>query len=490
MNRRLFRSLYVILYLSTVSKVTSRESYGLLQLNGTKIQTIWMRYLLAIHQHCTTRSSKLDLRSFEDQQKNCLHNVLLRALTCNKDEEAGVSCIASRQRVKHYCEYTPPGSVGGLHRETVKTEIQEVTREMSRSMGLECLDVHYITHRIYNSNFCYLTRGPTSSTLDTKLIEQIIFQFNLNKMLGLNITFTTFLLSDMCVMAHPYTFNCFWHKGTEYVSPDQLETTYTDKLYFCMKRPQWSVYTGHVVAISYSVCTVCVHHVSRVVFMYQVLDSGFFRTVKDEFRKVYYTVVTSMSSYIAPLASICIKPVNDTCSVSRIQYYYLRGEKYEQINVWKNRHGTYRVIVQSFSDSARQKELAPFKKFKVPAFHCIIQVYENSVINSDASLVDIVQFQFHPIKVKYNQLNDEEAMVTMRVSNCKDTDNCQRVLKFNSSYVRISVMTMVFSGWKVHSCLYGASVSMRKTVRKRTTLNEHIRRFTISVTMLQISRRR
>ena len=46
-------------------------------------------------------------------------------------------------------------------------------------------------------------------------------------------------------------------------------------------------------------------------------------------------------------------------------------------------------------------------------------------------------------------------MVTVYVSNCKYTDNCQRVLKLNSSYVRISVMTMVFSGWKVHSCLYG-----------------------------------
>ena len=87
------------------------------------------------------------------------------------------------------------------------------------------------------------------------------------------------------------------------------------------------------------------------------------------------------------------------------------------------------------------------------SFHCIIQVYENSVINSDVSLVDMIQFQFHPIKERYIQLNDKEAMVTVHVSNCKDTDNCQRVL--NSSSVRISVMTMVFSGWKIHSCLYG-----------------------------------
>ena len=69
--------------------------------------------------------------------------------------------------------------------------------------------------------------------------------------------------------------------------------------------------------------------------------------------------------------------------------------------------------------------------------------------------MDMVQFQFHPIKVRHIKLNDKEAMVIVYVSNCKDTDHCQRVLKLNTSYVRISVMTMVFSGWKVHSCLYG-----------------------------------
>ena len=255
---------------------------------------------------------------------------------------------------------------------------------------------------------------------------------------------------------------------------DQLETDYTAKLYFCMKRPQWSVYTGHVVAISYSVCTVCVHHVSRVVFMYQVLDGGFFRTVKDEFRKVYYTKATSVSSYLSPFASICIKPDNDMCSGLKIHYYYLRGEKYEQINVWKKRQGPHRVFVQSFIDSEREiEDLDSFKKFKVPTFHCIIQVYEHSVINSDASLVDMIHFQFHPIKIRYIQLNDKEAMVDVHVSNCKDTDNCQRVLKLNSSYVRISVMTMVFSGWKVHSCLYGGvsfheKESLEKDDIKRT----------------------
>ena len=67
----------------------------------------------------------------------------------------------------------------------------------------------------------------------------------------------------------------------------------------------------------------------------------------------------------------------------------------------------------------------------------------------------MVQFQFHPIKVRLIKLNDKETMATLHLSKCKDTDKCQRVLKLNSSYVRISVVGMVFSGWKVHSCLYG-----------------------------------
>ena len=104
------------------------------------------------------------------------------------------------------------------------------------------------------------------------------------------------------------------------------------------------------------------------------------------------------------------------CSGLKIQYYYLRGEKYEQIHVWKKHQGKHRVAVLSFSDSVRQKELAQLKKFKVPTFHCIIQVYENTVINSDAPLMDLVQFQFHPIKVRHIKLNDKEAMVIVYVT--------------------------------------------------------------------------
>ena len=179
MNRD-FCLLYLVLYLSTASKVTSRESYELLQLNGTKPQSVWMRYLLVIHQQCTTRSIKRDLIRFEEQNKNCLQNVYLSAVTCSKHYEDGGSCTSSRQRVKHYCEYTPPDSMGGLHRKTVEKEIPEVTRDISRPMGSECLDVHYTRHRIYSSNFCYLTRRQPPSILDTDLIEQINFQYYFN----------------------------------------------------------------------------------------------------------------------------------------------------------------------------------------------------------------------------------------------------------------------------------------------------------------------
>lgn len=131
-----------------------------------------------------------------------------------------------------------------------------------------------------------------------------------------------------------------------------------------------------------------------------------------------------------------------------------------------------------------KKELAQLKKFKGPSFHCIIQVYENSVISSDAPLMDMIQVQFHPIKVRYIKLNNKEAMVTVYVS------NCQRVLKLNSSYVRISVMAMVSRDGRFIRVFTAASVSTRSNQRKRTKLNELTRRFTISVTMLQISRRR
>ena len=366
--------------------------------------------------------------------------------------------MASRQRTEHYCEYTPPGSLGGLYRETVEKEIQTVARNMSKTIGTECLEVNYRKHRSYESNFCFLTRRPPST------FEQINFQFTLNKMLGLNITFTTFVLSDMCVMAHPYidwyyyknTFNCFWHKGTEYVLLDQRETDYTDKLYFCVRRPYWSVYTGYVVAIGYSFCTVCVHHVSRIVFCIRFWTLDSYKTVKDEFRKVYYTESRPLNVYFKPFVIIC-KPVKDLCSSLKFQYYYLRGEKYEQIHIWRKRRGPNRVVLLSFSEVTRKIEeiVSRKKSIKVPTFHCIIQIQEHYVLNNGASPVDILMFGFHQSKTKPVKLNDKADMVTVHLNNCVIVNKCHRVLKLSSSHASIRINHMKFTGWKVHSCLFG-----------------------------------
>ena len=118
MNRG-FCLIYMVLYLSMVIMKThgnNGDRYELLQLTETKHQMICMRYPLVIYQNCISRCIKRDLISFKEQHKKWLHDLLHRALTCSKHQENSVSCIVSRQRTKHYCEYTPPGFGGGIHR--------------------------------------------------------------------------------------------------------------------------------------------------------------------------------------------------------------------------------------------------------------------------------------------------------------------------------------------------------------------------------------
>ena len=92
--------------------------------------------------------------------------------------------------------------------------------------------------------------------------------------------------------------------------------------------------------------------------MYQVLDDGLIRTVMDEFRKLYCAEATSVSSYLTPFALICIKTADSKCSGLKIHYYYLWGEKYKAINVWRKRQGGHWVLLQSFSDIEGKSLLA------------------------------------------------------------------------------------------------------------------------------------
>ena len=122
-------------------------------------------------------------------------------------------------------------------------------------------------------------------------VNMTSIHYTLNTQFGSNVTFLTFLLSDYCFVYQPYENNgfmpCYYHQGTEYVIFHQ-KFLQGKHLYFCMKRPQFSVYTNHVTVFKYSLCWKCVNYKSIIVFLYHIIDKNVFVTVRDDYTKAYY----------------------------------------------------------------------------------------------------------------------------------------------------------------------------------------------------------
>ena len=97
---------------------------------------------------------------------------------------------------------------------------------------------------------------------------------------------------------------------------------------------------------------------SIIVFEYQVIDGHTIRTIMDKFRKVYYlyekSVIWNINPFIPrhchflPFAVIC-SLFHNVCD-RQIQYYYVHGEKYQQITVLINKTFRYRVFLIQNTD--------------------------------------------------------------------------------------------------------------------------------------------
>ena len=56
-----------------------------------------------------------------------------------------------------------------------------------------------------------------------------------------------------------------------------------------MKKPQWSIYSKNITKIEYSICKLCIHFKSDIVFDYQIIDTYLLVTKSDEFREIFYS---------------------------------------------------------------------------------------------------------------------------------------------------------------------------------------------------------
>ena len=156
-------------------------------------------------------------------------------------------------------------------------------------------------------------------------INVIKFSFQAHRLLGMNITFKTFSLSDMCFVSFPYKpeylgelvrnkfqGSCHYVHGTEYVIVN-FHVIDLKPIYYCFKRPQWSIYTKNIVTIEQLLCERCANFDSTIKFAYQVMNSGILLTYSDQFSRIIFgTIVKS---------SLCLLK---QCSIPR-QIIYIRG---------------------------------------------------------------------------------------------------------------------------------------------------------------------
>ncbi len=160
--------------------------------------------------------------------------------------------------------------------------LEVLSRTEMTPAGQKCIELKY--HSIFSNKAFHNNQNIIIS------FQKLKFPFTVNIEFGINITFVTFSLSDMCLpVQHKLlygkhtldgSYSCLSSEGTKYVM--------IDRLYFCYKRPQWSVYTKHETEIMFYKCQHCLHEESKVTFNFQVIDKDSFLTSADEYNSVLF----------------------------------------------------------------------------------------------------------------------------------------------------------------------------------------------------------
>ena len=155
-----------------------------------------------------------------------------------------------------------------------------IHHHLKKPLKQECITAHYLQH---DEASLYLNHDLLQSG---KKLNRLNYIFQTNNFLGLNITFMRFVMSHMCFVSHPYLpdylkkhfHGCVYNEWTEYIKLDKHKDTENNDLFFCMKRPLWSVYSTSNTNMEYNLCQQCMNHETSIIFNYQILDTGLLHT--------------------------------------------------------------------------------------------------------------------------------------------------------------------------------------------------------------------
>ena len=293
-------------------------------------------------------------------------------------------------------------------------------------------------------------------------INVIKFLFNTHRFyLGLNITFKTFSLSDMCFVSFPYKpkyigemgsdfqfrGSCHYVHGTEYVMVDLHLVGWGPAgwgpIYYCLKRPQWSIYTRNTVTMEYSLCGRCANLNSAIIFAYQVIDVGTLLTKSDDFSQIMFGTMVK--------GSLCLL---QRCGIPR-QIIYIKGFKYQTIVVTTVGKST-KLWDGIYTKSSEEKYQ---RAIRVNYFFVILTVSSKLLFVASGRAHDLVKYtgvdgQIHNISV--DQSSSSISFSTF--NNCSTTLRCRLSLALTNvraAYIHLNISHMTFTGLQVPGCLFG-----------------------------------
>ncbi len=455
----------------------------------------WMVYsLYALHFCISTHKRTKDVRRMTLCLETCVYQNFWQKFHCKnnlKDLPKNFTltlselCNANPATFNEHAWQGLPGPpvpnfYGRVPTETFTSyQVQGHGRDVCAPVGQMCLDVRYKTRRLFFND------ELTDVGFHAQLSSAIELSFNIDIHLGLNITFRTFYLSDLCLPStalteplpgepailsgfHP---NCGSLEGTEYVGVGHL--------FFCQKRPKWSVFSRGTFSIRYFLCRVCTGQTSTVVFDYQTIDEGLRLTHTDQF-----TLVTQFQPLPKDAFALSRKGRAFASMVIRrhmcVKTLILKGMVFEIIGLRVN---TNMFLLHMLDMTRTIKQFVKGGKGIISYHQCFLQIDEphstscklctqedTEPCTAVAAKIDFV-FLKHFHKTKF--IDNGEQYSATHGDTCTNLLGCRMVHHLQSqrhSYIHSKINEFKFSGWKTFSCFYGG-ISFFETI---TAQNDYL----------------
>ena len=433
----------------------------------------WANYTISTLQYCihVAYDSVNNMLMCSRLLKKCVRKTVLSVESCISQRPSNQSNLIHRvDEMKHLCRVFSADPNDGLRVTWLQSSFKgkQLSQTQQKPMGRECIAVYYKTASGFTTFINEKIAGNQT------VFDKIRYIFFTSILFNLNITFNEFTLSDMCIMHHPYKFKfwipgkeefCAFHVHTEYVLIHQNEEAgeeFARKLYFCMRRPLWSIFTKHQTHIDYYICRICLNYHSQIIFTYQVTNHNTI-TLQDRYRLLAHGTHLEVNMHFAleykyetpaPFSISCVN-LKYICA-TYVYNYDIRGNKYEFISIWQT--GDIKDKVFLLSNLNHNEVLLKIKQNiarTIPFFYCTIQLKINYVKTNGIKVANTLKFLLQEVKSHELSATDKIISFSSVNYNCK---LCQKVIVLGSqitNYAVIDIINMTFIGWRTYLCLHG-----------------------------------